>query len=73
MSKALTNQYPEKLSSMFQILKSDRYNLRSKNKMLILSRPKTNSMKRTFGYTAAKVWNHNNLIVDDTRTAQIFS
>ena len=42
-----------------KISKSDRYNLRSNNKMLMLSKPKTNSMKRTFGYIAAKVWNHN--------------
>ena len=59
VSKALTSQCPEKISSMFRISKSDRYNLRSNNKMLMLSKPKTNSMKRTFGCTAAKVWNHN--------------
>ena len=55
VSKALTSQCPEKISSMFKSSKSDRYNLRSNNKMLMLSKPKTNSMKRTFGYTAAKV------------------
>ena len=49
VSKALTNQCPEKISRIFKILKSDRYNLRSNNMMLMLSRPKTNSMKRTFG------------------------
>ena len=59
VSKALTGQCPEKISSMFKISRSDRYNLRSNNKMLMLSKPKTNSMKRTFGYTAAIVWNHN--------------
>ena len=53
VSKALTSQCPEKISSMFKISRSDRYNLRSNNKMLMLSKPKTNSMKRTFGYTAA--------------------
>jgi hypothetical protein len=26
----------------------------------MLSKPKTNSMKRTFGYAAAKVWNERN-------------
>ena len=36
---------------------SVRYELRSNNNKLMLSKPKTNSMKRTFGYTAAKVWN----------------
>ena len=56
VSKALTSQCPEKNSSMFEISKSDRYNLRSNNKMLMLSKPKTDSMKRTFEYTAAKVW-----------------
>ena len=29
------------------------------NKMLLLSKPKTNSMKRTFAYAAAKHWNYN--------------
>ena len=54
--KPLTSQCPEKDSSVLKISKSDRYNLRSNNKMLMLSKPKTNSMKRTyFGYTAAKV------------------
>ena len=59
VSKALTNQCPEKISSMFKISKSDRYNLRSNNKMLMLSKPKTNSRKRGFIYATAKVWNHN--------------
>ena len=44
---------------MFKISNSDKYNLRSNNKMLMLSKPKTNSMKRTFGYAAAKDWNYN--------------
>ena len=33
--------------------------VRSNNKMLMLSKPKTTSMKRTFGYAAAKDWNYN--------------
>ena len=55
-----TNSYtgPRLISKMFKISKSDRYNQRSNNKMLMLSKPKTNSMKRTFGYTSAKDWKH---------------
>ena len=56
---ALSNQCPENVSTMFKISNSDKYNLRSNNKMLMLSKPKTNSMKRTFGYAAAKDWNYN--------------
>ena len=59
VSKALTSKCPENITNMFKISKSDRYNLRSNNKTLMLPKPKTNLMKRTFGYTAAKDWNHN--------------
>ena len=59
VAKALSNQCAENVSTMFKISNSDKYNLRSKNKMLMLSKPKTNSMKRTFGYAAAKDWNYN--------------
>ena len=44
-------------ASMFQITNNENYNLRSNNKMLMLSKPKTNAMKRSFSYAAAKVWN----------------
>jgi hypothetical protein len=37
-----------------------RHELRSNNNKLMLSKPKTNSLKRTFGYAAAKVWNERN-------------
>jgi hypothetical protein len=53
VTKALSNQCSENVSTMFKISNSDKYNLRSNNKMLMLSKPKTNSMKRTFGYAAA--------------------
>jgi hypothetical protein len=59
VAKSLSNQCPENVSTMFKISNSDKYNLRSNNKMLMLSKPKTNSMKRTFGYAAAKDWNYN--------------
>ena len=57
--QAVSNQCPENASTMFKISNSDKYNLRSNNKMLMLSKPKTNSMKRTFGYAAPKYWNYN--------------
>ena len=34
------------------------YDLRSNKKMLMLSKRKTNAMKRSFSYLAAKVWNN---------------
>ena len=48
---------PPAIASMFQITNNENYNLRSNNKMLMLSKPKTNAMKRSFSYAAAKVWN----------------
>jgi hypothetical protein len=47
---------------MFKLSNSVRYELRSNNNKLMLSKPKTNSMKRTstFGYAAAKLWNERN-------------
>jgi hypothetical protein len=42
---------------MFTMSNSERYDLRSNNSKLVLAKPKTNSLKRTFRYAAAKVWN----------------
>ena len=47
--------------------RNENYNLRSNNKMLMLSKPKTNAMKRSFCYAAAKVWNNR---VRDTVVSQ---
>ena len=60
VSKALTCQCPKNISDMFKLSNSVRYELRSNNNKLMLSKPKTDSMKRTFGYAAAKVWNERN-------------
>ena len=44
-------------NTMFKISNSERYVLRiNKNKLWVAQRD-TNSMKRSFGYVAAKVWN----------------
>ena len=50
----------ENISAMFKLFNSQRYDLRNNNNKLMLSKPETNSMKRTFGYAAAKVWNERN-------------
>jgi hypothetical protein len=42
VSKALTCQCPENISDMFKLSNSDRYELRSNENKLILSKPKTN-------------------------------
>ena len=60
VSKALTCQCPKNILDMFKLSNSVRYELRSNNNKLMLSKPKTNSMKHTFGYAAAKVWNERN-------------
>lgn len=46
------------ISSKLKILKSDQYNLRSINKTLVLSKPKTNSMKMILRCTAPKDWKY---------------
>jgi hypothetical protein len=51
VSKALACQCPENISNM-----SKRHDLRSNNSKLVLAKPKTNSLKRTFRHAAAKVW-----------------
>ena len=57
LSKALTCQCPETITDMFKLSDSNMYELRSNKTKLMLSKPKSNSMKRTFSYAAAKVWN----------------
>ena len=57
VNKALNHMCSPAIASMFQITNNENYNLRSNNKMLMLSKPKTNAMKRSFSYAAAKVWN----------------
>ena len=67
VNKALNHMCSPAIGSMFQITNNENYNLRSNNKMLMLSKPKTNAMKRSFSYAAAKVWNNR---VRDTVVSQ---
>ena len=57
VNKALNHRCPPAITSMFHIANNENYDLRSNNKMLMLSKPKTNAMKRSFSYLAAKVNN----------------
>ena len=57
VKKVLNHMCPPKITSMFQIANNENYNLRSNNKMLMLPKPKTNAMIRSFSY-AARVWNN---------------
>ena len=52
--KLLLEIAQENIAEKFKISNSERYDLRSNNKFLILPKPNSNSMVRTFGYTAAK-------------------
>ena len=47
------------LSDFFRISNRDCYDLRSNNNTLMLPKPNTNAMKRTFGYRGAMLWNLN--------------
>ena len=58
VNKALNHMCPPAITSMFHIANNENYELRSNDKTLMLSKPKTNAMKRSFSYLAAKVWNN---------------
>ena len=58
VNKALNHMCPPAITLMFHIANNENYDLRSNNKTLMLSKPKTNAMKRSFSYLAAKVWNN---------------
>ncbi len=60
VSKAITGNCPENIAGKFKISNSERYDLRSNNKFLILPKPNSNSMVRTFDYAAAKTWSERN-------------
>jgi ribosomal 50S subunit-associated protein YjgA (DUF615 family) len=57
MSKIIERECPETISNLFEKCKNGNYNLRSNGKLLRLSKPNSNAMKRSFSYNAAKVWN----------------
>ena len=53
-AKALRKEGPENICNMFKILHNENYNLRNKNLMLMLSKPRSNAMKTAFSYEGAK-------------------
>ena len=55
--KALTGQGPDYLQQLFTECNNDNYSLRSNNTKLALPKPRTNFLKRSFSYRAAKSWN----------------
>ena len=57
MSNVLKRNCPQSISKIVPLVNNETYNLRSNDKILILSKPKTKVMKRSFGYVAAKTWN----------------
>lgn len=55
--KALTGRLPQYLVEMFTKCQNNNYSLRSNEIKLALPKPKTNFIKRSFSYRAAKSWN----------------
>ena len=55
--KALTNRLPDYVQNFFQKRENSKYFLRSNNVNLSLPKPKTNFLKRSFSYKAARGWN----------------
>jgi hypothetical protein len=66
MSNVMNENGPEIIGSLFEKCNNFNCNLRSNGKYLRLSKPNTNSMKRTFSYSymGAKTWNQhlNNIL-----------
>ena len=52
--KILTGRSPQYVEKLFSISQNDNYNLRSNQTKLKLPKPKTNFLKRSFSYRAAK-------------------
>ena len=56
MHKIFRDQVPISRSDQFQLSVNDQNNLRSNCTMLNLAKPRTNTLKRSFSYHAAKTW-----------------
>ena len=57
MTKATKKQCPVTIAEMFTFANNETYQLRSNNQKLVLPKPCSNAMKRSFSYAAAKTWN----------------
>ena len=57
VTKALQEKCPENINAMFMPSNIENYQLRDNNLVLMLSKPNTNAMKRSFSYAVAKIWN----------------
>ena len=55
--KILSGRSPRYLEKLFSVSQNDHYNLRSNQTKLKLAKPKTNFLKRSLLYRAAKSWN----------------
>ena len=69
--KALTNRLPDYVQNFFKKSENSNYSLRSNNVKLLLPKPKTHFLKRSFSYRAAKGWNE--LLDEITENIQNFS
>ena len=61
VNKVLKQDCPQSISNKFKISKNEEYNLRNNNQVLVLSKAKTNAMKRSFSYLSGNVWNRQSL------------
>ena len=57
VTKALQGKCPENINAMLIPSNIENYQLRDNNLVLMVSKPNTNAMKRSFSYAAAKIWN----------------
>ena len=57
MFKCVNGTAPDYLQDMFSFYNDQTYNLRRSNMDLIIPKPKTETLKRSFSYTGAVKWN----------------
>jgi hypothetical protein len=70
--KALARKAPDYVRELFTECKNDFYCLRSNDTKLALPKPRTNFLKRSFSYRAAKSWNELSIdITNDYRELSI--
>ena len=63
VTKVLQGKFPENINEMLVPLNRENYQLRDNNLVLMLSKPNTNAMKRSFSYAAAKIMNSQDITI----------
>ena len=63
VTMVLEGKCPENINEVFVPLNRENNQLRDNNLVLMLSKPNTNPMKRSFSFAAAKIWNSQDITI----------